>query len=361
MAPYTLLPPLFVLIAALGQFASADPMLAPVIRDDPLTAARTAWFREAHFGLFIHWGLYSVAAGQWEGKAVSGLGEWILDKGRIPNSQYEELSSRFDPRRFDAKAWVAVAKDAGMKYLVITAKHHDGFCMWRTRFTPYNIVDATPFGRDPIHELSAACREAGIRFGIYYSIMDWHHPELSGYWNAGEGAAKDPADPRVIAYIEEQMKPQLRELIENDRPDLLWFDGEWVPWWNAGHGKDLQDFCRRLKPDIVINNRVGKRQPADGDYETPEQEIPASVAPHRLWETCMTLNDTWGFKTNDRNWKPSSEVIDRLHTIRSRGGNFLLNVGPDGTGVIPDACLDILHETGEALRRHAAAGPKGTP
>lgn len=340
---------LLLTLSLIAPSASADAAHPQPAGDDPLISPRTAWFRSAKIGMFIHWGLYSIAAGQWNAKSVDGTGEWILDKGHLSLPEYELLARDFNPTRFDAQAWVAVAKDARMKYLVVTSKHHDGFCMWPTKITPYNVIDSTPFGRDPLKELATACKAGGIKFGVYYSIMDWLHPELAGYWNAGSGAARDPGDPRVINYIEGQLKPQLRELIAAYDPALLWFDGEWQPWWDEQHGKDLEAFCRGLKPDLVINNRVGKRKPTDGDYETPEQFIPESAPTRRLWETCMTLNDTWGFKKNDHHWKSSSEVIARLGQIRSKGGNFLLNVGPDAAGQIPPESVIILHEIGQWL------------
>jgi alpha-L-fucosidase len=324
------------------------------VRDDPLTSQRTAWYREAKFGMFIHWGLYSVPAGQWKGRDgklhdMPGLGEWIMHDASIPIPEYERLAKGFDPVKFDAKQWVAVAKDAGMKYIVITSKHHDGFCMFATKATPYNIVDATPFHRDPLKELSAACKESGIKFCCYHSIMDWHHPELAT--SANTPGAKDPNDPAVLRYIEVQLKPQLRELVVKYDPAILWFDGEWVPWWNQQHGNDLEAYLHHLKPDIMVNNRIGKRTTADGDYETPEQEIPKSAQGKRLWETCMTLNDTWGYKKNDHHWKSSDAVIQKLNEINGKGGNFLLNVGPTAEGIIPKESVQILHEVGDKLRQ----------
>ena len=170
---------------------------------------------------------------------------------------------------------------------------------------------------------------------------------------------RDPNDPRVIRYIEGQLKPQLRELIVNYDPALLWFDGEWVPWWTEEHGKDLETFCRKLKPDLIINNRVGKRLTTDGDFDTSEGEIPPTGISHRLWETCMTLNDTWGYKKNDHHWKQSPEVVAKLREIRGKGGNFLLNVGPDGNGVIPAETLKILHETGKSIEAKGEVPNRG--
>jgi alpha-L-fucosidase len=228
-----------------------------------------------------------------------------------------------------------------MKYLVITSKHHDGFSMFATAVNNYNIVDATPFRRDPMRELAQACRAEGIRFCFYYSILDWHHP----------AATKE----RAAAHYIPQMKAQLRELVTQYDPAILWFDGEWVDWWDEAKGKDLEAFLRALKPALIINNRVGKRKQTDGDYETPEQEIPKEALGTRLWETCMTLNDTWGFKKDDQNWKTSGDVIRKLADIASKGGNFLLNVGPDAEGVIPPASARILEEAGTWLRTNGEA------
>jgi alpha-L-fucosidase len=221
--------------------------------------------------------------------------------------------------------------------------------------TRYDVADATPFKCDPLKELSAACSEAGLKFGVYHSIMDWHHPELAGYWEAGKDAAKKPDDPRVTRYVEEQLKPQLRELITRYDPAVLWFDGEWVPWWTQQRGRELEKFCIELKPDLVINNRVGKRKMTDGDYETPEQEIPAAALGKRLWETCMTLNDTWGYKHFDQNWKKPDDVTRKLCDIAGKGGNFLLNVGPRPDGTIPEESVRILKESGEWVRANGEA------
>ncbi len=309
-------------------------------KDDPFTAPRTRWFRDAKYGMFIHWGLYAVPAGEWNGKKVPGIGEWIMHNAKIPVPEYEKLAPQFNPTKFDARHWARVAKSAGMRYLVITSKHHDGFSLFDTAVNDYNIVDATPFRRDPMRELAAACRGEGIKFGFYYSIMDWHHPQAS-----------DRHAPRYIA----QMKEQLRELVLRYDPALLWFDGEWVSWWDQEKGRDLEAYLRRLKPNLVINNRIGKRKTDDGDYETPEQEIPKAAMGTRLWETCMTLNDTWGFKRDDHNWKSPQEVVHKLCDIASKGGNFLLNVGPTAEGVIPEPSVRILADAGRWLRENGEA------
>jgi len=331
------------LVAAglVAAWATAAVAAEGPLNDDPLTSSRTEWFREAKFGMFIHWGLYAVPAGVYDGKEIGGIGEWIMDNAKIPIPEYEKFAKEFNPVKFDAKEWVRIAKDAGMKYMVITSKHHDGFCMWPTKLTPYNIHDATPFTRDPIKELADACKAAGLKFCFYHSIMDWHHPDARG---------------AAFPKYHEHLKGQLRELVSNYGPlGILWFDGEWIGEWDDAKGKDLYAYVRGLQNDIIINNRVGKRAATDGDYETPEQSIPAGAIQGRLWETCMTLNDTWGFKKNDQNWKPAADLVRKLVDIASKGGNFLLNVGPTAEGVIPQPSVDRLRETGQWLKRNGQA------
>jgi alpha-L-fucosidase len=308
--------------------------------DDPLTSPRTQWFRDARFGMFIHWGLYSVAAGEWQGRDVPGYGEWIMSRGKIPRDEYAKLASRFNPVKFDADAWVKVAKDAGMRYLVITAKHHDGFCLFDTDTTTYDIVDGTPYGRDVMKELSRACREQGLKFCFYYSIMDWHNPDQTGDF------------PTYHSYLQAQVK----ELLTNYGPlGIMWFDGEWIKQWDQQKGRELEALCRSLQPQIMVNNRVGKRKRDDGDYETPEQTIPAGKIKGRLWETCMTMNGTWGYKRKDHNWKSATDCLRKLVDIASKGGNFLLNVGPTDEGEIPEPSVVRLREMGEWLKVNGEA------
>ncbi|MFO0855843.1 MAG: alpha-L-fucosidase [Phycisphaerales bacterium] len=306
------------------------------------SADKMSWWREARFGMFIHWGVYSEAAGDWEGKPVDGVGEWIMYHGKIPPDKYAALAPRFNPTKFDARAWVKVAKAAGLKYIVITSKHHDGFCMWDSTLTTWDIIDATPFKRDPLKELAAACKAEGVTLCFYYSIMDWSHP-----------LAKKETWP---AY-RDHMKGQLRELLTNYGPiGVLWFDGEWTPEWTVEQGRDLYAYIRELQPNIIVNDRVGKErditggmkssQGAVGDYGTPEQEIPATGLDVD-WESCMTMNDTWGFKHADTNWKSTTTLIRMLSDCASKGGNFLLNVGPTGLGEFPQASIDRLREVGE--------------
>jgi alpha-L-fucosidase len=334
---------------------------------------RMGWFRDARFGMFIHWGLYAAAAGEWNGKPVEGIGEWIMNNGHVPVADYEKLADRFNPVKFNATNWVRAAKDAGIRYIVITSKHHDGFSMFDSRVSDYTIVKSTPFQRDPMKELATACKEAGVRFCFYHSIMDWHHPDAQriGYPNYNNA----PSNPYFPRYVQYYLKPQLKELLTNYGPlGILWFDGEWIGDWKAEMGKDLYAWCRSLQPDLIINNRVGKArnsmqgmdkgEGAVGDYGTPEQEIPATgFGPGVDWESCMTMNDTWGFKKNDNNWKSPATIIGMLIEGASKGGNFLLNVGPTAEGEIPGPSLERLAEVGKWMKinHEAIYGTSASP
>ena len=304
-------------------------------------ADRMAWFREARFGMFVHWGLYSIPAGEWEGK--THYGEWILDETKMPVSRYEELAKQFNPAQFDPAAWVGVAKGAGMKYLVMTSKHHDGFCLWNSKLTDWSIA-RTPFAhRDPLGELAAECRKQGLRFGIYYSLMDWHHPDWNTRRPWNDVATNTPDRKRYVEYA----KGQLEELVAAYQPDLIWFDGGWDGWtWEEGD--ELVRHLRSLKPDIVINERAS-RFPGSFDYVTPEQTIP-DAPPDGAWESCMTMNDHWGYNAHDQHWKSAATITSNLAACTSRGGNYLLNVGPTADGVIPQPCVDILAEVGAWVR-----------
>ena len=303
--------------------------VAPLAGADP----RLAWWQDAHFGMFIHWGLYSQLAGHWNGQTTPGLGEWIEHDLNIPPDQYAQVASQFDPIQFNAEQWVSVAKSAGMKYIVVTSKHHDGFSMFRTSVNPFNVVDATPWHHDPLADLSAAAHAAGLHVGVYYSILNWQDPSASA---AG-----------IDTYMR-TMETQLRELVTQYSPDILWFDGNWPDWWTEQRGQELEAFVHNLDPAILINNRVAKL-PNDGDFDTPEQVIPTSEPPGRPWETAMTINDTWGYKDTDTDWKSAATIVSDLKQIESRGGNYLLNVGPTGSGVIPPAEVQILRQVGAML------------
>jgi alpha-L-fucosidase len=301
---------------------------------------RMAWWRDARFGMFIHWGLYAVPAGTWNGKRIDGIGEWIMNTGKIPVSDYEKFAGQFNPVKFNADQWVAIAKKAGMKYIVITSKHHDGFAMFQSKASPYNIYDATPFKRDPLKELAEACKKAGIRLGFYYSqCQDWHHPggeACGGHWDKAQDGSFD-------AYLDKLAVPQVKEILSNYGPvAVLWWDTPTEAMTKERSAK-LAELVK-MQPGLIVNNRLGGGY--QGDTETPEQFIPATGYPGRDWETCMTLNDTWGFKSYDTNWKSTETLIRNLADIASKGGNYLLNVGPTAEGQIPEASVERLAEVG---------------
>ncbi|MHC4148200.1 MAG: alpha-L-fucosidase [Planctomycetota bacterium] len=321
---------------------------------------RMEWWRQARFGMFIHWGLYAVPAGEWKGKETPGIGEWIMNSAQIPVAEYELLARQFNPIKFDAEQWVKIAKDAGMKYIVITSKHHDGFCLWDSKVSDYDIMDATPFKRDILGELAQACRKHGIKLCFYHSIMDWHHPDAQGPHYPNYNTDKK-TNPNFARYVENYMKPQLAELVTSYGPlGVLWFDGDWIPEWNEQFGTETYYYVRALQPDIIINNRVGTGRKGmggmteegsfGGDFGTPEQEIPATGLPGVDWETCMTMNDTWGFKKNDLNWKSTKQLLHNLVDIVSKGGNYLLNVGPTAEGLIPQPSIERLEAMGKWLK-----------
>ncbi|MEI8373771.1 MAG: alpha-L-fucosidase [Planctomycetota bacterium] len=338
----------------LSALAADTPAAVTPVEGPGQRAARMKWFSEARFGLFIHWGLYSVPAGEWKGK--KHYGEWFMEETHIPVSQYEKFAEQFNPVKFDGKQWVALAKEAGVKYIVITSKHHDGFGMYPSQETDW-CIKTTPFKRDPLKELSEACHEAGIKFCLYHSIMDWHHPDWGQRRAWNDKASGKPDMDRYTAF----MKRQLKELVTNYGPvGLLWFDGEWESPWTHNRGVDLYAYCRSLQPDIIVNNRVGKaRAGMDGmdkgkglgDYGTPEQNVPASgFGPGVYWESCMTMNGHWGYNKNDNHWKSAAELIHILVDCSSKGGNYLLNVGPTSEGLIPGPSVERLKAIGQWMK-----------
>ena len=337
--------------------------------------ARMGWWREAKFGMFIHWGVYSVPAGFYHGKSVPNIGEWIMYDAKIPMAEYQQFAKDFNPVKYDADAWVKAAKDAGMKYIVITSKHHDGFAMFDTKASQWGITHATSFGewknpkmsgfhkgaewlvvrpkflpRDPLVELAAACRKHGIKLGFYYSqAQDWNNGG-----SAYEGKKWDPAQKHDMDdYIEKVAVPQVKEICSNygEFPAVIWWDTSFD--MNVARAQKLYDAVRALKPNIILNNRLGGG--FKGDTETPEQFIPAGGFPGRDWETCMTMNDTWGFKRDDNNWKSTETIIRNLGDIASKGGNYLLNVGPTSEGLIPQPSLDCLAQIGAWMKINGTA------
>jgi alpha-L-fucosidase len=319
---------------------------------------RMQWFNDARFGMFIHWGVYSEAAGNFKGKPVPGAGEWLQDGGKIPAAEYrEELLPKFNPVKYDPEAWVIAAKNAGMKYIVITSKHHDGFCLWDSKLTDWD-VGSSPHKKDLLKPLADACKKHGIKFCLYHSIMDWSHPDY-GTKASWRGNANNPQPDmdRFTAYL----KGQLKEIVNDYQPGILWFDGEWEGAWTHERGADLYDYLRKLDSKLIINNRVDKGRAGmhghttdskfKGDYGTPEQEIPATGFGEGVaWESCMTMNGTWGFKTADTGWKSTETLVRNLIDIASKGGNYLLNVGPTGEGEIPAASLEQLAAIGEWMK-----------
>ncbi|UCG59504.1 MAG: alpha-L-fucosidase [Phycisphaerales bacterium] len=343
----------------------------------PTKDERMEWWRSARFGMFIHWGVYSVPAGTHKGKQIPGIGEWIMQRAQIPIEEYEQYARQFNPVKFNADEWVRIAKNAGMKYIVITSKHHDGFCLWDSKVTNYDIMDTSPFKRDILAELAKACRKHRIKLCFYHSIMDWHHPDAQAPFYPNYNDTKK-SNPNFSRYVEQYMKPQLKELVANYGPlGVLWFDGEWIKDWTEPQGKALYSYVQNLQPDIIINNRVGKGRKGmegmsrseeyAGDFGTPEQQIPATGLPGVDWETCMTMNDTWGYKSYDHNWKSSEDLIRKLADIASKGGNFLLNVGPTAEGLIPGPSVERLQAMGEWMAKNsesiygATASPIGKP
>jgi alpha-L-fucosidase len=323
---------------------------------------RMEWFREARFGMFIHWGLYSVPAGEWKGQKFDSNVEWIQSHAKIPVADYTPLKDRFNPAKYDPEAWVKLAKDAGMKYIVITTKHHDGFCLWDSKQTDWDIA-STPYGKDLLKPLAAACARQGIKLCFYHSIMDWHHPQWGNKaeWR-GNAATEKPDMDAYTAY----MKAQLKELL-TDYGDMgiLWFDGEWEDAWTHERGKDLYSWLRTLSPKLIINNRVDKGRNGMagmntddkfvGDYGTPEQEIPANGLPGVDWESCMTMNDTWGFSAHDKHWKSTETLVRNLIDIASKGGNYLLNIGPTAEGEIPAASIERLQAIAPWMKTNGVA------
>jgi alpha-L-fucosidase len=306
---------------------------------------RMDWWKEARFGLFIHWGLYAQPAGEWKGEEIPGISEWIMARAKIPVKEYEQLAATFNPVKYDADQWVRLAKQAGMKYIVITSKHHDGFAMFHSKASAYNIVDATPFGRDPLKELADACEKHGIRLGFYYSqAQDWH--ESGGtYWNIEQGEPHwDPDLVRdsLMNYIEGKAVPQVKEILEN-------YGGLDILWWDTPRGmteeaaKALQEVADQY-PAMLTNNRLYRPWP--GDFSTPEQHVPPTGLDYD-WEVCMTMNTSWGYKHYDHNWKSSETLVRMLVDIASKGGNLLLNVGPTAEGLIPEPSVERLQAIGK--------------
>lgn len=330
-------------VLVLAGIAMAAPTETAEQRD-----ARMKWWREARFGLFIHWGIYSVPAGIYHGKPVSGLGEWIMNQVKIPVADYAAYAKQFNPVKFNAGDWVRLARDAGAKYIVFTSKHHDGFAMFRSQASPYNVVDATPFGRDVVGEIAEACRKYDVKLGLYYSQSeDWGHPGgvvRQGRWDPAQQGSLDE-------YLDKVAVPQVREILSNYGPIS-------ILWWDLPENLNASQAARfppllSLQPGIITNNRLSRG--SGGDLSTPENIVPATGIPGKDFEVCMTMNDTWGFKRDDQAWKSGTELIRKLVDTASKGGNYLLNVGPTAEGLIPAPSVDRLEEIGRWLRVNGEA------
>jgi len=319
--------------------------------DDPFSAQRTRPWRDNRFGMFIHFGAYSQLEGEFTRPdgTVCRNAEWIRLKCNVPWPEYERIAGQFNPSSFNAATVVRTAKEAGQRYLVITAKHHDGYAMWPTRQNTWNLRDHSSFdrSRDILAELKQAADAQGVIFGLYYSIWDWHDPDASG--------------SGTFSRYKTRMFNQLTELVRNYDPAILWFDGDWPTSnppnpWTRRDGEDLEQHLRSLKPSLIVNNRTSMRtgeastrRTVDGDFGTPEQTIPAAPIVGQPWESCMTINGHWGFARYDTSWKSATTLTRNLLDIAGRGGNYLLNVGPDRLGRIPSGAVDQLRGMGSWL------------
>lgn len=326
--------------------ASAEIKTDTLITKSPIApiveTSRTAWWEKARFGMFIHWGVYTIPAGDYEGKYIPGLGEWIMSDAKIPVATYKDYAKKFNPTEYNPETWVQMAKAAGMKYIVITTKHHDGFALFDSKASDWNVVKASPYGKDLIRPLADACRKYGMKLGFYYSqANDWGNKGgaiAHGGWDPAQKGSYDE-------YLEKVAIPQVKEILTNygDVCEL---------WWDVPTDMTKERAAKflpllKLQPQIITNDRLGGD--VKGDLFTPEQYIPATGI-KGLWETCMTMNDTWGFKTNDHNWKTSTALIRNLIETASKGGNYLLNVGPEASGKFPPEIVSRLEDIGKWMK-----------
>jgi len=334
---------------------------------------RLDWWHEARFGMFIHWGVYSQLAGRFDNHEVNRPGEWIMNWGKISVADYKQAAKQFNPTNYNPEEWVKLAKAAGMKYIIITAKHHDGFALFRTNTSKWNVVDATPYGKDLLAPLAEACKKHGIRLGFYYSqAQDWVNPGGTAIRRLAADGWANPDSTRIdeytkthaghwdpaqqtdsfSTYLNKVAIPQVKELLTN-------YGEVSVLWWDTPAGMtdsaatELQSLLR-LEPNIITNDRL-KRPNFPGDYKTPEQKIPKAGEYSTDWETCMTMNNTWGYKSSDSNWKSDQVLIRNLIDIISKGGNYLLNVGPKGDGSFPEQSVSSLKAIGNWMKINGEA------
>lgn len=360
---------LFILfIATQTIFAQSDTRAIP-------QDTKMEWWRDARFGMFIHFGVYAQFGGVYRGhEQIVKNGEWLMNRMKVPVQEYRDTAKHFNPAKYNAEAWVQMAKNAGMKYIVITAKHHDGFALFNTKASDWNIIQASPYGKDIIKPLADACKKYGLKLGIYYSqSQDWVNPgavtgrrvmkqgwlnpdsaKIDAYTLAHKGSW-DPAQQTKTFddYFNNVAYPQVKELLSN-YGDIA------VLWWDTPgglsneQGKKMNDMVKSLQPGIITNDRLGGGY--SGDFKTPEQKIPnLADLDGKDWETCMTMNRTWGYRTSDHEWKSSKELIQKLADIASKGGNFLLNIGPKPDGTFPQESIDRLKEMGEWTKKYGVA------
>ena len=319
--------------------------------DEAKLEAAKKWFKEAQYGMMVHWGLYALLGGEWKGRVMPGIAEWAQSYFRIPIAEYSRLATAFNPLYFNADEWVQIARDAGMKYIVFTSKHHDGFAMFHSKVSKYNVVDATPFKRDVVGELAEACRKHGLKLGLYYSQdLDWHEPDGGGYTHAdnwGGGTASwtnnwdftDKSQKNFERYFEGKAKPQIREILtQYGDICLVWFDIGFTP--TKEQSNSLYDMVRALQPGCLINSRIGC---GVCDYTSAgDNEIPNDDKSGMLYETPATINHTWGYKPTDQDWKTPETIRATREHLKKLGANYLLNVGPDALGRIPARSVDAL-------------------
>jgi len=316
---------------------------------------RLEWFRDAKFGMFIHWGAYSQAGGEWKGE--TNHHEWLQLTAKIPLAEYTEFAKKFNPTEFDAEQWVKIAKDAGMKYIVITSKHHDGFAIYDSKSSSHDIADLTKFGRDPLKELAAACKKHGLKFCVYYSLgRDWEDPDVPTGRGDKVGFRSNLIDfpnesEKVFSrYFERKVKPQIRELLTGYGPiGIVWFDT--YELISKEESQELKELIRELQPECIINERIGHRF---GDYKVSEQKIPENGS-FEPWESCITMNGHWAYNKADEKWKTPKKLIESFIDIVSKGGNLLLNVGPTGEGIIPAPSVQRLAAIGDWMEVNSEA------
>jgi len=309
---------------------------------------KTEWYEDARFGMFIHWGLYAEAGGVWGSDRYYGITEWLMRRARLTTDEYSALAERFNPTKFDAEEWVAVAEAAGMKYIVITAKHHDGFAIYDSAVSDFDIIDATPFDRDPLKELADAAAKHDIKLGFYYSqYQDWSDPDA-----AGNDWEFDPADKDFSVYLNSKALPQIEELLtQYGDVGIVWFD---TP--GDSSAEDARSFVRwveKLQPNAMVSSRVGHGL---GDFITfGDGQVPTVPINGKPWEAIFTHNDSWGYSVFDRNFKSTTELLQLLSTVASKGGNLMLNIGPDGLGRLPEPSVQRFRKVGEWLQVNGEA------